>query len=442
MKINFRNNKLLLVICIGLVLRLGVALALGDTVEVLPGIFDQVSYHTLATRVLDGHGFSFAQQWWPITGAGEPTAMWSFLYTFYLVAVYGLFGVHPLAGRLIQAVLVGLFMPWLAARLSERVFPGRGITFKKITIPVSLLAAAWVAFYPYFLYYAGALMTESFTIIGILWSLDVALRIEAGDERRRRWLELGLAMGMSVLLRQVTVVLVPLVAAWLWWARWQNAGRGWANLGKALLSVIRQGLLAACILVLMIAPFTLYNYLRFNRLVLLNTNAGYAFFWSNNPIHGTKFIPLLPSYQDLIPVELRGLDEAALEQALMQRGWQFVFNDPKRFLLLTLSRIPEHFRFWPSSDSSLESNLTRVASLGVALPFMLFGSGLWLFAVIRRRLALAPGLLLQAFAWGYAFVHIVSWPGIRYRLPTDSVLLLFAAYALCWCLNRIWKLGL
>jgi len=31
---------------------------------------------------------------------------WSFLYTFYLAAVYALFGVHPLAARLIQATLV------------------------------------------------------------------------------------------------------------------------------------------------------------------------------------------------------------------------------------------------------------------------------------------------------------------------------------------------
>ena len=32
------------------------ALWMGDRVEVLPGIYDQVSYHTLAQRLLEGHG--------------------------------------------------------------------------------------------------------------------------------------------------------------------------------------------------------------------------------------------------------------------------------------------------------------------------------------------------------------------------------------------------
>ena len=112
-----------LIIGLGLAARLLAVLIMGDRVEVLPGIYDQVSYHTLATRVLDGHGFSFASEWWPVTQAGEPTAHWSYLYTFYLTAVYALVGVHPLVARLVQAVVVGVAMPWLAYRLADGLLP-------------------------------------------------------------------------------------------------------------------------------------------------------------------------------------------------------------------------------------------------------------------------------------------------------------------------------
>ena len=95
-----------LIIALGLAARLLAALIMGDRVEVLPGIYDQVSYHTLATRLLDGHGFTFATEWWPVTQADQPTAHWSYLYTFYLVAVYALVGVHPLAARLLQALVL------------------------------------------------------------------------------------------------------------------------------------------------------------------------------------------------------------------------------------------------------------------------------------------------------------------------------------------------
>ena len=90
-------------VALSVILRIGAALALGDSIAELPGIFDQVSYDALARQVLAGHGFSFAATWWPATRAGEPTAHWSFLYTLYLTGVYGIFGEHPLAARLIQA---------------------------------------------------------------------------------------------------------------------------------------------------------------------------------------------------------------------------------------------------------------------------------------------------------------------------------------------------
>jgi len=76
----------------------------------------------LATRVLEGHGFTFDVNWWPVTRAGQPTAHWSYLYTFFLTLVYALFGAHPLAARLIQSLIVGLLMPWLAYRLAQRIF--------------------------------------------------------------------------------------------------------------------------------------------------------------------------------------------------------------------------------------------------------------------------------------------------------------------------------
>ncbi len=164
---------LLLILAVAVAARLGSALLMGDQVEILPGIYDQVSYHTLAIRLLGGHGFTFDQLWWPATPAGQPTAAWSYLYTFYLVGVYALFGAHPLAARLIQAVAAGIGMPWMVYRLAKRVFSSEHAKAETI----GLLAAGWTAVYGYFVYYAGALMTETFYTIGILWILDCGLRI-------------------------------------------------------------------------------------------------------------------------------------------------------------------------------------------------------------------------------------------------------------------------
>ena len=206
-----RSNKLILfgIIIFSVLSRLGGALYFGDQVTNLPGTFDQISYNTLALRVLGGHGFSFGQPWWPLTAAGAPTAHWSFLYTFYLVLVYTLFGPHPIIVRLIQAVLVGVLQPVLAYLIGRRVF---GET-------VGLVSACLTACYAYFIYYSATLMTEPFYITAILASLYLAIIIVDRAQTRKDPIKmfvllgigLGFTLGTAVLLRQLFLLVCPLI---------------------------------------------------------------------------------------------------------------------------------------------------------------------------------------------------------------------------------------
>jgi hypothetical protein len=86
--------------------------------------------------------------------------------------------------------------------------------------------------------------------------------------------------------------------------------------------------------------------------------------------------------------------------------------------------------FWPKTSSSPLSNLTRVFSYGVALPFILAGIVLWVGDLRKRRLHLDEGLLLLMFGLVYSAIHLLSWAGIRYRLPVDAVSIIFAARGL------------
>jgi len=46
------KRYLAIILILSVILRLAAAIYLGDTVEILPGTYDQVSYHNLALRVL------------------------------------------------------------------------------------------------------------------------------------------------------------------------------------------------------------------------------------------------------------------------------------------------------------------------------------------------------------------------------------------------------
>jgi hypothetical protein len=431
-----RHTQILIaVLAVSVILRVAAAVYLGDQVVDLPGTADQVSYHTLALRVLAGYGFTFDRAWWPMTAAGAPTAHWSFLYTFYLVGVYAVLGPHPLAARLIQSLVVGLLQPYLAYQLAKQVFPPHSSSENSLSWPnsksklVPLLAAAITAIYAYFVYYAATLMTEPFYITAILAALHLTIRLaDRAHEPATRptitknWnleIGLGLTLAIAVLLRQLFLIIVPFLLLWLAASLVRRCG--WR---RTLFSI----LIPPSIVALAILPFTVYNYSRFGRLVLLNTNAGYALYWGNHPIYGTNFIDILPpegpSYQDLIPPELRGMDEAALDQALLKRGLQFVLDDPMRFVLLSFSRIKSYFKFWPDPASSAISNVTHVTSFGLVLPFMIYGT---LRTLLKRPTPSA--WLMVLFVITYTGMHLLSWALIRYRLPVDAVMVIFASLA-------------
>jgi hypothetical protein len=427
MTLNYGSTLRVLILLAALA-RTASALYQGNEVDALPGVADQISYHRLATRVLEGHGFSFDVGWWPATPAGRPTAHWSYLYVIFLAAVYFLFGPNPIMPRLIQAVLTGVLQPLLTWRIARRLLGPRA----------GVVAAAISAFYAYFVFYGGALMTESFYIAAILWALDIATAMT--DESNRppgaieplSWAKLGLACAVAVLLRQVFLLLVPVILLWVAWRLARHSDR----LSKKQL--LGRCAISAAILTACIAPWTIRNYRAFHTFVLLNTNSGFAFFWGNHPVHGERFIPILHAtdYGALIPPELRGMNEAEMDKALLRRGLNFVRENPVRYILLSSSRVREYFKFWPEARSNRISNYARVLSFGILFPFALLGLALIVFQPFKDQQMdtrpKAPGTsLLLAVAAGYTLIHLLTWTLIRYRLPVDSMLMPFAASGIC-----------
>src|SRR5207244_1774190 len=90
----------------------------------------------------------------------------------------------------------------------------------------------------------------------------------------------------------------------------------------------------------LIVPWTVRNYVVYHQFLLLNSNAGYALFASNNPNLGTDWRNdevVVP-----IPQDVYGLNEAQLDQALARKGIGFIVADPKRYALLTLNKMQEY----------------------------------------------------------------------------------------------------
>ncbi len=107
---------------------------------------------------------------------------------------------------------------------------------------------------------------------------------------------------------------------------------------------------------------------------------------------------------------------------MLRRGIQNVINDPSLFVMLTVTRLREFFKFWPTADSDLLANTLRVFSFGLMWPFAL--AGLWLSR--RQWRDLLPIYIFMVMHTG---VYAITWTMIRYRVPLDAFLIPFAAVA-------------
>ena len=218
---------------------------------------------------------------------------------------------------------------------------------------------------------------------------------------------------------------------------WSGVGFGWVN--EADYSAFRSVFTAVAVLgakkrtvrrwhfvgplvamACLIVPWTFRNQAVYHQFLILNSNAGYALFASNNPNLGTDWRN--DEVVVLIPEEMYGLNDAQLDQALARQGIKFILADPKRYASLTLNKMTEYFRFWPSSESAPISNLNRVLSFGLYLQFMLLGLALSL----SRWRRYTP---LSLFIGIHTAIYLLTWPSPRYRLPVDAVLIVFASLA-------------
>lgn len=158
------------------------------------------------------------------------------------------------AARIVLALLSSLAVPFaffLGRRLAG---PGAG-----------LIAALPVAIYPALLEYSGMLMTEPLGTALLAGTALLFLRAREGASAWP-WAAAGLALGAIVMLRPEYLLLVPLLPllALLPW------GRG-APLARPLPA--RAALMGACAC-LVLLPWTVRNYVAFDRVVPISTGSG------------------------------------------------------------------------------------------------------------------------------------------------------------------------
>lgn len=417
---------------LGLVLLLGLGLRLlvWRWHQQYPLGGDEREYFEQALRWLQGRGYQ------------ELPLMRPPLYTVFLAVVFQLFDSQVQRVRLVQALVstgtIGLVWLWTRAALADHPQRSR----------CALIAAGLYALCYTFAANATELLTETLFVAGLtltFWLLALA--------RRGRWRYAalaGLTIGALCLLRSVALPLLPLGALWLLVQAGgisrQASGDRRGSMSLLLRSFVRpQGtrfwrrasLLGSLFFVLgslvVITPWTIRNYLRYDTLIVIDTT-GAENLWLDNGLVDRDTVK-----QQLYAM---GEDRGGRQQLSIQQGRAAILADPARFMTKVWGEAKKFFALEYFDDLRTRRAIW-VPPLEVWLRLLL-GDGIWLVVLVGGVVGLWLGpddrlkWLLVPWALYILATGLLFHVELRYRLPLYPALLPYVAWTLSSGWSALW----
>ncbi|MGH2355857.1 MAG: ArnT family glycosyltransferase, partial [Chloroflexota bacterium] len=335
-------------------------------------------------------------------GREYPTAFWDALYPYFLAGLYALFGHSIPMVRIVQAAIG-------AGAVALTFVVGR-----QVARPVvGLLAATVSAVYPFFVYYAGHLLTETLFMALILGVFAAGFR--AVETRSGGWfLALGTLNGLAALCRAEALLFGMAFVAW---AAWRSS--------KLLSRQMRLGAVALAAMLVVMLPWGLRNQATHGQFILTTTKLGYNLY--------KYYHPTMTADQTVRTVpfpEFGERTEPQREALLREHGVRFMLDDPGRTVWFMLNKLALLFKLVPSNEVNRQYALFSLGSYGLLLPFMAAGFVL----AARRGGRFLPVLVYVLFS---VATKVAVFAGIRLRMQIEPFLILLAAFALVALAERV-----
>lgn len=361
----------------------------------------------IAYSLAIGHGFSS-----PFHMSTGPTAWEAPVYPLLVAGIFRIFGVYTFPSYVSTIVLNILFSTMACIPV---FFAGKRVGGLRVAAGGAWLWAVFpnAIIIPYEWVWDTSLST--LLAASILWA---TLAIEE-NHRARNWVGYGLLWGFALMTNPTLLSGLPLFLGWLAY-RAQKRGDGW--IGKPAM--------AAGMIILCCAPWTIRNYQVFHRFVPLRSVLGLQLWLGNNDAYRTYF----PGY-------LHPIDNTAERNEYIRRGeidymrakqsaaLEWMWAHPGRVARLSARRF---VGIWTGSLTPVKDFETH-PSLFVRFLFVsnfLAGigalAGVVMLWVRRNRYAFPVAVLPVVFPFAFYLTQAL----LRYRHPIDPIVMVLTALAL------------
>jgi 4-amino-4-deoxy-L-arabinose transferase-like glycosyltransferase len=224
-----------------------------------------------------------------------------------------------------------------------------------------------------------------------------------------------LLVGMLCLTKALIVLFVPVLAFMIIFARpHKPPGRRFLSAALIVLTAV-----------MVVAPWSVRNFIVFKQFVPLTTHLGESFYAAYVPKDG-KILGMFERDNPVHEYAVENLDEPHKSRFMFKQAVAFIKKNPKKVIkLLPLKMM---FFFSPFDWEILAGQ--GVYSFSYMFIFPFFMLGLW----HSRHKDDGIGLLRLLFFY-FFFVSLLFYGSPRFRLPCEMVMIVFAAYAI----NRLFS---
>lgn len=398
---------------------------------------DELAYQQIAENVTAGRGFFQTNNpFFP----GQVLYAWQApLYPLALGILYTLFGNHVLLAKLF-GVLVSSATVYVVYDLTLRVarfsFLEKERAHRRVN-RVALTAGFLIAIYPGLLTHAHLLLSETLYIFLLVLAFDLVARgLDTTSPRKWLWLgSAGVAWGLAILTRGLTLYFTPVLALWMVWVLWgARLSERTESLKRSPGGAVLGAVLFLGMTAVVIAPWTMRNYSQFGEFVLLETKGGVNLWLGNSPYTPDEFIRNVWKVGVREPMlNVLPQDEVLRDRTAYALALDYVRGQPLTFL----ARMPAKFAdFWGFERNLVDvagattrgegwNSLTKIGAdlFGAVVYIMVMVCGVTGLILARND---AWKILFTLFILYFLGVHLVIFGDGRFHLP---MIPFFAIYA-------------
>ena len=376
--------------------------------------FDE--FGAIVNHLLSGEGFSRTYH-----GKLFPSAYMPPAYAFFITGIFLLFGKNTFSFILIHIVevVLGAAMCIILYKIGEKYFSA------KVALGAGLIASI----YPVFVYMCTQFSVSPYIFLNCLLFL---LLTKLCEEPSNFLLVItGLILGLLTLFRAEVLGYIPFLIGWIFF-----------NVRKD--SRIKATLIPILLIFLILTPWSLRNYLVFNKLIPVTTVGGYALWRGHNPQASggadSGHIPpcIVEEINNLLPTKDF---EVKRDNIFLRKAISFIKTNPGENILLTFKKFIFFWTIDPTYGPDIASLSGRkggskhplyIIPWLTILPFFIIG-------LVSTRYQPKKYSLFYLYFTLSTVVAMVFFVLPRYRLFIEPFIIIFATHGVMICYDRFFR---